>query len=130
MPADIVPTGTAGEAFTLLRWTDQGLIPVIAQQHDTGEVLMFAWATKEALAKTLATGKATYFSRSRGGLWTKGETSGYVQTVKEVRVDCDGDCVLYRVDAPGPACHQLRRSCFSTRLDADASAHLDQPVIA
>jgi phosphoribosyl-AMP cyclohydrolase len=129
MPADIAPTGLPGEWPSLLRWNDQELIPVIAQQHDTGEVLMFAWANREAVQKTLSVGLATYFSRSRGGLWTKGETSGYAQRVIEIRIDCDGDCLLYRVDAPGPACHQLRRSCFSTRLDADGSAHTDRPVI-
>ena len=130
MPTDISPTGTPGEVERLLRWTADGLIPVIAQQFDTGEVLMFAWASREALGKTLASGKATYFSRSRGGLWTKGETSGYVQTVREVRADCDGDCLLYVVDAPGPACHQLRRSCFSNRIDGDGSVRCDKPVIA
>jgi phosphoribosyl-AMP cyclohydrolase len=129
MPKDISPTGTAGEVATLLNWTADGLIPVIAQAHDTGEVLMFAYANREALALTLKTGTATYFSRSRGGLWVKGETSGYKQKVIEVRADCDGDCVLYRVDAPGPACHQLRRSCFSNRIDGDGSVHCDKPVI-
>ena len=130
MPHDIIPIGTAHEIASLLHWNEQGLIPVIAQQHDTGEVLMFAWATREAVEKTLATRLATYFSRSRGGLWTKGETSGYAQKICEVRADCDGDCLLYVVDAPGPACHQLRRSCFSNRIDGDGSVHCDKPVIA
>lgn len=129
MPEDIAPRGQAGELEQLLHWNDQGLVPVIAQAHDTGEVLMFAWADREALRHTLSSGKASYHSRSRGGLWVKGETSGYVQRVVEVRLDCDGDCVLYRVDAPGPACHQLRRSCFSNRVDADGSVHCDQPVL-
>ena len=129
MPKDIAPAGRSGEIDTLLSWDDAGLIPVVAQAHDTGEVLMVAYANREALAKTLATGIATYFSRSRGGLWVKGETSGYKQRVIEVRTDCDGDCLLYRVDAPGPACHQLRRSCFSNRIDGDGSVHCDQPVI-
>ena len=129
MPKDIAPAGRPGETDTLLSWDAAGLIPVVAQAHDTGEVLMVAYANREALAKTLATGIATYFSRSRGGLWVKGETSGYKQRVIEVRTDCDGDCLLYRVDAPGPACHQLRRSCFSNRIDGDGSVHCDQPVI-
>lgn len=129
MPKDISPAGKAGEVAALLNWNADGLIAVIAQAHDTGEVLMFAYANREALALTLTTGTATYFSRSRGGLWVKGETSGYKQKIIEVRADCDGDCVLYRVDAPGPACHQLRRSCFSNRIDADGSVHCDQPVI-
>lgn len=130
MPHDISPSGTPGEVASLLHWNDQQLIPVIAQQYDTGEILMFAWATQEALATTLRTGLATYFSRSRGGLWTKGETSGYAQRIREIRADCDGDCLLYVVDAPGPACHQLRRSCFSNRIDGDGSVHCDRPVIA
>ena len=130
MPKDISPSGSPGEVATLLNWTADGLIPVIAQAHDTGEVLMFAYATREALSQTLRTGIATYFSRSRGGIWVKGETSGYKQTIVEVRADCDGDCVLYRVDAPGPACHQLRRSCFSNRIANDGSVHCDKPIIA
>lgn len=129
MPADIVPTGTPDEVIRLVRWNEAGLAPVITQEAATGEVLMFAWADAQALRATLTTGKATYFSRSRGGQWVKGETSGYVQTVREVRLDCDGDCILYRVDAPGPACHQLRRSCFSNRVDGDGSVHCDRPVI-
>jgi phosphoribosyl-AMP cyclohydrolase len=130
MAHDIVPTGIPGEAESLIRWNDQGLVPVVVQQHDTGEVLMFAWADREALRRTLMTHAGTYFSRSRGGLWVKGETSGFRQTVREVRIDCDGDCLLYRVDAPGAACHQLRRSCFSSRIDGDGSVHCDRPVIA
>ncbi len=129
MPSDIAPTGTAGEWSTLLRWNADGLIPVIAQAHDTGEVLMFAWANREAVAQTITSGVATYFSRSRGGLWVKGETSGYKQRVVELRADCDGDCLLYRVDAPGPACHQLRRSCFSTVVETDGAMRCDKPVI-
>jgi len=130
MPSDISPRGLPEEAYTLIHWDDHGLVPVIAQQHDSGEILMFAHADREALARTLASGQATYFSRSRGGLWVKGETSGFSQRVLEVRADCDGDCLIYRVDAPGPACHQLRRSCFSTRVDRDGSMHNDRPVIA
>ena len=130
MPHVIIPTATPGEIERLLTWNDAGLVPVIAQEAATGEVLMFAWANREALAKTLATGKATYFSRSRGGLWTKGETSGFWQNIVEVRTDCDGDCLLYRVEAPGAACHQLRRSCFSNRVDVDGAVTCDKPVIA
>ncbi len=129
MPKDIAPAGQPGELEQLITWNDQGLVPVIAQAHDTGEILMFAWANREALHQTVSTRHATYFSRSRGGLWVKGETSGYTQQVKEVRLDCDGDCVLYLVDAPGPACHQLRRSCFSNRVDPDGSVHCDRPVM-
>jgi phosphoribosyl-AMP cyclohydrolase len=129
MNHDIAPAGRPGEVEELLRWDGAGLVTVVAQAHDTGEVLMVAWADRAALRQTLATGIATYFSRSRNCLWVKGETSGYRQRVVEVRADCDGDCLLYRVDAPGPACHQLRRSCFSNRVDPDGSVHCDRAVI-
>lgn len=128
--ADIAPSGTPGEIDRLVKWNDQGLVTAVAQDAGTREVLMVAWADRSALAKTLASGLATYFSRSRKRLWTKGEESGYVQQVREVRIDCDGDCLLYLVEAPGPACHQLRRSCFSHRVDRDGSVHTDRPVIA
>jgi len=128
--SDIAPTGTPGEVDHLVRWNDQGLVTAIAQEQSTGEVLMVAWANREALATTLASGKATYWSRSRRKLWTKGEESGFFQRVLEVRADCDGDALLYLVEAPGPACHQLRRSCFSHRIDRDGSVHTDRPVIA
>lgn len=91
-----------------------GLLPVIAQQWDTREVLMLAWMDTEALRRTLRTGRATYWSRSRGEYWVKGETSGNTQFVKEVRVDCDADALLLLVDQSGPACHTGRRSCFDT----------------
>ena len=89
-----------------------GLVPVIAQQHDTGEVLMLAWMNRETLAETLATRRMCYWSRSRGRPWRKGETSGQVQRLVEMRLDCDGDTLLARVDQTGVACHTGRRSCF------------------
>ncbi len=89
-----------------------GSSPAIAQQHDTGEVLMLAWMNREAVAETLATGRVCYFSRSRGRLWRKGETSGQVQRLQELRVDCDGDTLLLLVEQHGVACHTGRRSCF------------------
>jgi len=89
-----------------------GLVPAVVQQHDTGEVLMMAWMDDEALARTLATGRATYWSRSRRRHWVKGETSGHHQYVKSVAIDCDGDTLLLRVDQIGPACHTGTRSCF------------------
>ena len=95
-----------------LKFDDRGLIPVITQDADTGQVLMFAYANKEALEKTLATKQAHYFSRSRNQLWHKGETSGHTQAVLEVRFDCDEDSVLYRVNPNGPACHTGEQSCF------------------
>lgn len=95
-----------------LKFNEQGLIPVVTQDADTGEVLMFAHATKEALEKTLSTKQAHYFSRSRNELWHKGATSGNTQEVVEVRFDCDEDVVLYRVKPNGPACHTGEQSCF------------------
>ncbi len=130
MPDDIAPSGAAAEIFDLLHWNEQDLVTCVAQQFDSGEVLMVAHVSREALQQTLSSGTATYFSRSRNALWVKGETSGYTQRLVEVRADCDGDVLLYRVDAPGPACHQLRRSCFSHRVDADGSVHTDRPVLA
>lgn len=98
-----------------VRFGADGLIPAIAQQWDTGEVLMLAWMDAEALERTLRTGRATYWSRSRQQYWVKGETSGHTQEVKEVRQDCDGDALLVLVDQAGPACHTGLRSCFDTR---------------
>ena len=95
-----------------LKRDPDGLVPAVVQQHDTGEVLMLAWMDEEALARTLATGRATYWSRSRQGYWVKGETSGHHQYVKSVAIDCDGDTLLLRVDQIGPACHTGTRSCF------------------
>ncbi|WP_419729158.1 phosphoribosyl-AMP cyclohydrolase [Lichenicola sp.] len=89
-----------------------GLVAAVAQQHDTGEVLMLAWMNREALAETLETGRVCYFSRSRNRLWRKGETSGQVQRLVELRLDCDGDAVLLLVEQTGVACHTGRRSCF------------------
>jgi phosphoribosyl-AMP cyclohydrolase len=99
-----------------LRRNDAGLVPAIAQQHDTGEVLMLGWMDDEALARTLATGRATYWSRSRGEYWVKGETSGHRQHVKEVRLDCDGDTLLVKVDQEGAACHTGDRTCFDATV--------------
>ena len=99
-----------------LRRNDAGLVPAIAQQHDTGEVLMLGWMDDEALARTLATGRATYWSRSRGEYWVRGETSGHRQWVRAVRLDCDGDTLLLQVEQEGPACHTGARSCFDADL--------------
>ena len=129
MPADIQPSGQSDEILDILQWDQNGLVTVIAQDHQTHEILMLAFANREAVAQTLSSGWATYYSRSRQALWVKGESSGYKQAIKEVRTDCDGDALLYLVDAPGPACHQLRRSCFSHRVDSDGSVHTDKPII-
>jgi phosphoribosyl-AMP cyclohydrolase len=99
-------------------WDEQGLVPAIAQDATTGEVLMFAWMNREALALTAETGNATYWSRSRARLWRKGEESGHTQKVLEMRVDCDKDVVLMKIEQVGGiACHTGRRSCFFNRLD-------------
>lgn len=115
-----------------LRWDAQGLVPVIAQEHGSGDVLMFAWMNREALAQTAASGRAVYFSRSRQRLWFKGEESGNVQQVHEIRLDCDHDVVLLRVTQlghdPGIACHTGRHSCFFLRL-ADGQWQTIAPVI-
>ncbi|MEV8631497.1 phosphoribosyl-AMP cyclohydrolase [Streptosporangium sp. NPDC051023] len=95
-----------------LKRTADGLVPAVVQQHDTGEVLMLAWMDDEALHRTLTTGRATYWSRSRGAYWVKGDTSGNVQHVKSVALDCDGDTILLRVDQVGAACHTGDRTCF------------------
>jgi len=100
-----------------LRWDAHGLVPVILQDEATHEVLMLGWANREALQKTIETREAHFWSRSRGKLWKKGETSGHVQRVKELRVDCDGDAVLAVIDRGGPACHEGYRSCFFRRLE-------------
>ncbi len=112
-----------------LRFNDDGLIPAIAQQHDTGEVLMLAWMNAAALEETIATGSAVYWSRSRGELWRKGESSGQAQRLIDLRIDCDGDTLLLRVDQTGPACHTGRRSCFYHRLDGDAVTIDSDPLI-
>ncbi len=104
------------DAATLC-WDDRGLIPAIAQDHVTGEVLMLAWMSAESLAETLATGRVTYWSRSRRALWRKGETSGHVQRLVGLRVDCDRDCLLLAVEQTGPACHTGARSCFFTAVE-------------
>ena len=115
-------TGSASTPAWLdaVRWDEKGLVPVIAQEQDSGDVLMFAWMNREALQKTAELGRAVYFSRSRNKLWFKGEESGHVQAVHEIRLDCDNDVVLLRVTQrghnPGIACHTGRHSCFFSVL--------------
>ncbi len=111
-----------------LRFDDRGLIPAIAQQHDTGEVLMMAWMNAESIAETLETGRVCYWSRSRRCLWRKGETSGHVQSLVELRWDCDADTILLVVDQTGPACHTNRRNCFFNAVRDDEVAVIAEPV--
>ncbi|HET7690367.1 MAG TPA: phosphoribosyl-AMP cyclohydrolase [Nocardioidaceae bacterium] len=99
-----------------LKRDPQGLVPAVVQQYDTGEVLMLGWMDDEALHRTLTTGRSTFWSRSRQEYWVKGETSGHRQHVKEVRLDCDGDTLLVKVDQEGPACHTGDRTCFDAGL--------------
>jgi phosphoribosyl-AMP cyclohydrolase len=99
-------------ALAEIKFGVDGLVPAIAQQHDTGEVLMMAWMNRDAVRASLAEGRACYWSRSRGKLWRKGETSGQTQQLHELRLDCDGDTVLLLVDQHGVACHTGRRNCF------------------
>ena len=101
-----------GEALDHLQFNEDGLIPVIAQQHDTGEVLMMAWMNRESLLETLAKQRMCYWSRSRQAFWRKGESSGHTQRLVEMRLDCDGDALLCLVDQTGPACHTNRENCF------------------
>jgi phosphoribosyl-AMP cyclohydrolase len=122
---DLPQSLPSGGVFSALRWSVDGLIPVVAVDHPTGEVLMAAYVDRRALAETLDSGWATYWSRSRQQLWRKGETSGNRQRIIEVRADCDGDHLLYLVEAQGPACHTGRQSCFSWRIDRDASITCD-----
>ena len=111
-----------------LKYDDKGLIPVIAQDADSAEVLMMAWMNADAVRETLETGQVTYWSRSRGELWRKGATSGHVQELVDFRVDCDRDCLLVVVRQTGPACHTNRRSCFYTAVRDGAETELMQPL--
>ena len=115
-------------ALALLRFDKDGLVPAIAQQHDTGEILMMAWMNRDAVQETLSTGRVCYWSRSRQNLWRKGETSGQAQILKDFLVDCDGDTILLKVDQTGVACHTGRRSCFYTAIRAEGAVEV-APVI-
>ncbi|MFB6206303.1 MAG: phosphoribosyl-AMP cyclohydrolase [Haloglomus sp.] len=112
-------SGTGIDAAVDLEFGDDGLVPAVAQDAETGEVLMLAYVDEEALAATRETGYAHYHSRSRDELWKKGGSSGHVQRVREVRVDCDGDALLYRVEQEGGACHTGFESCFHRTLDGE-----------
>lgn len=111
VPGDL-DAARAAVASIGIAFDGRGLVPVVVQQAGRGEVLMVAWATEEAVARTLATRTSWFWSRSRGELWNKGATSGNVQRVERVLVDCDADTLVYIVDSPGPACHTGHRSCF------------------
>ena len=123
-------TVVLADALAALRFNADGLVPAIAQQHDTGEVLMMAWMNREALEETLRTGRVCYWSRSRKGLWRKGETSGQVQRLVSLAIDCDGDTLLMKVDQQGPACHTGRRNCFYNRVDGDLLRVDSDPIVS
>jgi len=108
-----------------LSYNDQGLLPAIAQQHDTGEVLMLAWMNAESIAETLKQRRVVYWSRSRGEFWRKGDSSGHSQQLIDIRIDCDRDCLLLLVDQSGPACHTGRRSCFYTAIADGSETEID-----
>jgi len=109
---------SSGAWLDAVTWTEDGLVPAIAQDAESGRVLMFAWMNREALAKTAELGEAVYFSRSRSRLWHKGEASGHIQKVREIRLDCDGDVILLQIEQQGGiACHTGRESCFYQRLE-------------
>jgi phosphoribosyl-AMP cyclohydrolase len=111
-----------------IRFDAAGLVPAVAQAHDTRDVLMLAWMNREALDETLRTGRVCYYSRSRRRLWRKGEESGHVQALVALRIDCDGDALLLEVAQTGPACHTNRRSCFYLRRDGDTVVVTDAPT--
>jgi phosphoribosyl-AMP cyclohydrolase len=118
------------EVIETLPFNADGLLPAISQQYDTGEVLMMAWMNRESLEETLNSGRVCYFSRSRQKLWRKGESSGQVQMLQEMRFDCDGDTILLIVDQTGPACHTGRRSCFYNAVKGDRLEVISDPIIS
>ena len=116
-------------ALAALQFNSDGLVPAIAQQHDSGEVLMMAWMNREAVEETLRSGRVCYFSRSRNALWRKGETSGQQQRLLSFLIDCDGDTVLLKVDQDGVACHTGHRDCFFTAVGPDGLNEISPVVI-
>jgi phosphoribosyl-AMP cyclohydrolase len=124
---------TAGESVALrdvldaLQFTDDGLIPAIAQRHDTGEIAMVGYMNRATLEETLTTGRVCYYSRSRNRAWRKGEESGNIQVLRELRIDCDGDALLLTVEQTGPACHTGQRSCFYLKVNGDRVTVTDSP---
>jgi phosphoribosyl-AMP cyclohydrolase len=120
---------TTASVLDAIKFDSAGLVPAIAQQHDTGEVLMVAWMNANAVAETLQTGRVCYWSRSRKALWRKGETSGQVQNLVEMRIDCDGDTLLLLVDQTGVACHTGRRNCFFQALRNGEIVAIAEPEV-
>jgi phosphoribosyl-AMP cyclohydrolase len=129
MTEDATSAATITTVLDALHFDANGLVPAIAQQHDTGEVLMLAWMNREAVAETLTTGRVCYWSRSRGKLWRKGETSQQIQYLKEFRLDCDGDTILLLVEQEGVACHTGRRACFYRAVRDGVLVEIAAPLI-
>lgn len=116
-------------ALAAIKFDTQGLVPAIAQQHDSGEVLMMAWMDRDAVAETMRTGRACYWSRSRRAPWRKGDTSGHIQTLVDLRVDCDGDTLLVLVEQTGVACHTGRHNCFFRAIRSGALQEIAPVVV-
>jgi phosphoribosyl-AMP cyclohydrolase len=131
MPITVSPYQPDAIAALLaeIRFDERGLVPAIAQQHDSGEVLMMAWMDRDAVSETLSSGRVCYWSRSRKALWRKGETSGHVQILVDLRIDCDGDTLLVLVDQEGAACHTGRHNCFFRAIRNDTLATIAPIVI-
>ena len=129
MSETLTPAPAVTAALDALGFDEYGLVAAVAQQHDTGEVLMLAWMNREAVERTLTTGRVHYWSRSRRQLWRKGENSGQVQRLVELRIDCDGDALLLLVDQHGVACHTGRRSCFFRAVRGDRLVTIADPLV-
>ena len=127
---EATPIAVNADELALVTYDANGLVPAIVQDAETRAVLMMAWMNADALRETLATGQVCYFSRSRNALWRKGETSGQIQHLRELRLDCDGDTVLLMVDQTGVACHTGRRSCFFRAAGPDGLREIAAPVVA
>ncbi len=127
--AQVGATESLATALDHLAYDDDGLVPAIAQQFDSGEVLTLAWMNRPAIEETLATGRVCYWSRSRQTLWRKGESSGHVQRLKELRIDCDGDALLLLLDQTGPACHTGRTSCFYVQVEGNRVKVISEQLV-
>lgn len=125
----MVSSSAIEHILSQLQWNEDGLVPVIAQQHTTKDVLMLAWMNADAVRKTLETGQVCYYSRSRKSLWVKGETSGHTQKLVAFRYDCDQDAVLVLVDQTGAACHTFRPNCFYNEVTKEGTEVISEPVI-
>lgn len=124
LPKDVIE-----KILQYVKFDDDGLIPAIAQQYDTSEILMMAWMNEKSLKETLLTGRVCYFSRSRGKIWRKGESSGQMQTLMDAFIDCDGDTILLKINQKGVACHTGRRSCFYRELTPKGLQSISKPLI-